>query len=42
MRALLEELPASRAAKLAARLTGKPRKSLYDRALQLSGELSGA
>jgi 16S rRNA (cytidine1402-2'-O)-methyltransferase len=35
---LLEALPASEAARLAARITGAPRNALYKMALQLSGE----
>lgn len=38
LRALLEELPASRAAKVAARLTGGRRGDFYDRALEIAGE----
>lgn len=38
LRALLEELPASKAAKVAAKLTGEKRQPLYQRALELSGE----
>jgi 16S rRNA (cytidine1402-2'-O)-methyltransferase len=34
---LLEALPASEAAKLAARITGAPRKALYEQALRLAG-----
>ncbi|HEX6929054.1 MAG TPA: 16S rRNA (cytidine(1402)-2'-O)-methyltransferase [Gammaproteobacteria bacterium] len=38
LRALLEELPASKAAKVASKLTGERRQVLYQRALELSGE----
>ena len=38
LRALLDELPASKAAKVAAKLTGERRQLLYQRALELSGE----
>ncbi|MDX1444052.1 MAG: 16S rRNA (cytidine(1402)-2'-O)-methyltransferase [Gammaproteobacteria bacterium] len=36
LRALLQELPASKAAKLAAKITGQPRNALYDRATELA------
>lgn len=38
LRVLLEELPASKAAKAASKLTGGKRQVLYQRALELSGE----
>ena len=38
LRALLEDLPPSRAAKIAARITGEKRADLYARAVQLTGD----
>lgn len=38
LRALLEELPPSQAAKIAARITGEKRSDLYSRAVQLAGD----
>lgn len=38
LRELLKELPASKAAKLAAGITGVPRKQLYERALVFTGQ----
>ena len=42
LRALLSELPAARAAKVAATLTGRPKRELYEMALQLSADRGGA
>ena len=38
LKALLQELPASKAAKLAAKITGQSRNALYERATELSGK----
>lgn len=42
LRALLAELPAARAAKVAATLTRRPKRELYDLALQLSSDRDGS
>ncbi|TVS17473.1 MAG: 16S rRNA (cytidine(1402)-2'-O)-methyltransferase [Gammaproteobacteria bacterium] len=39
LRALLDELPASRAAKVAAKVLGMPRQELFQRALRITGDL---
>lgn len=41
LRALLEELPPSQAAKIAARISGEKRSELYSRAVQLAGDQKG-
>jgi 16S rRNA (cytidine1402-2'-O)-methyltransferase len=38
LRILLEDLPVSQAARLAAQISGRPRKELYERALRLKGD----
>jgi 16S rRNA (cytidine1402-2'-O)-methyltransferase len=42
LRALLEELPPAQAAKIAARITGEKRNTLYGRAVELAGKGSAA
>lgn len=42
LRALLDELPAARAAKVAAALTGRPKREFYDLALKLAPDRDGS
>ena len=40
LRVLLQELPTKAAARLAAQITGETKNALYERALQIKGEIS--